>query len=63
MQTRLTVILQRDERAALAQLAERERRDPRAQAAVLIHEALKQLNLLKTDNEGGRKDLNSERKG
>ena len=44
--TRITVSLERAERAALQQLAAQERRDPRAQAAYLIREALEQLGLL-----------------
>ena len=46
MQSRLTITLQREERAALAHLAEHERREPRDQAAVLISKALEQMNLL-----------------
>lgn len=40
------VPLNDQERLALVQLAERERRDPRAQAAVLIRQALEKLGLL-----------------
>ena len=46
MQTRLTVPLLREERAALAQLAEQQRRDPRDQAAWLIRQSLVNLGLL-----------------
>lgn len=37
---RFTIQLFENERAALVELAERERRDPRAQAALLIRKAL-----------------------
>lgn len=46
IQTRITVTLQREERSALARLAEQERRDPRAQAAMLVREALERLGFL-----------------
>ena len=46
MITRITINLEREERAALMQLAERERRDPRSQAAWLIRQQLEQLGLL-----------------
>ncbi len=52
IQTRLTVTLLREERSALAQLAERERREPRAQAAVLIRQALEKLGLLQPATPG-----------
>jgi len=43
---KLFVPLDGTERAALAKLAECERRDPRAQAAFLIREALERAGLL-----------------
>ncbi len=39
--------LSNDERDALVQLAEREKRDPRQQAALLIRQALERLGLLR----------------
>lgn len=44
--SRLNVYIQQDERAALLQLAQNERRDPRDQAALLIRQRLEQLGLL-----------------
>lgn len=46
--TRITVTLKREERAALIQLAENERRDERAQAAWLIRQQLEKLGLLQS---------------
>lgn len=43
---RMTVTLHQDEREALITLAQRERRDPRAQAAVLIRRELERIGLL-----------------
>lgn len=43
---RMTVSLQQDERDALIVLAEHERRDPRAQAAMLIRRELERRGLL-----------------
>ena len=43
---RLGVMLQDDERQALLALAEKERRDPRQQAAVIIRRELERLGLL-----------------
>ena len=43
---RLTVMLEPDERQALLALAEKERRDPRQQAAVIIRQELERLGLL-----------------
>lgn len=43
---RITITLQPDEREALQLLAEQERRDPRAQAALLIRKGLEHLGLL-----------------
>lgn len=48
--TRIMITLQPDERAALLDLAERERRDPRDQAALFIRSGLQHLGLLPTDN-------------
>lgn len=45
-QGRITVTLDLAEKAALGELAERQRRDPRAQAAYLIRQSLEQLGLL-----------------
>ncbi len=44
---RITVTLNKTERDALVQLAEHERRDPRAQAALIIRRALARRKLLK----------------
>jgi hypothetical protein len=46
-------MLQQDELAALAALAEHERRDPRDQAAVLIRQGLEQQGLLRPKVEDG----------
>jgi len=43
---RLNVYIQQAERAALLQLAQNERRDPRDQAALLIRQRLEQLGLM-----------------
>lgn len=54
---RITVTLEPNERDALWLLAKRERRDPRAQAALLIRERLEDLGLLQpippSDVDGG----------
>lgn len=44
--TRVTVSLNRSERAALQQLSEQQRREPRAQAAWIIRHYLEALGLL-----------------
>ena len=55
--TRVTVTLLDEEREALRTLAERERRDPRAQAALLIRLALEGAGLLRAfDSEPARHD-------
>ena len=46
---RITVNLREDERRGLLDLANRERRDPRDQAAVLIRERLKDMGVLRTE--------------
>ncbi len=46
---RITVSLEPQERDALFEMAQRERRDPRAQAALLIRNGLEQARLLPTD--------------
>jgi hypothetical protein len=46
MMTRIVIWLDGKERSALAELAENERREPRAQAAYLIRQSLEQLGLL-----------------
>ena len=43
---RVNVTLRSDERDALWLLSEQERRDPRAQAALLIRQSLEQMGLL-----------------
>lgn len=53
MNARITVSLLRAEKAALMQLAERERRDPRAQAAMLIRRELERLGLIQTQQGRG----------
>lgn len=47
MLTRIMVSLDGKERSALNELAESERRDPRAQAALIIRESLKRRGLLR----------------
>lgn len=47
--SRITVTLLRDEREALSTLAQRERRDPRAQAALIIRQELIDRGLLPSD--------------
>lgn len=54
---RITVSLQQDERSALQALAQRERRDPRAQAALLLRETLIARGLLPTETETPQTDL------
>ena len=46
---RVTITLQNSEREALVLLAQGERRDPRAQAALLIHRELEHIGLLPAD--------------
>jgi len=46
--TRLTVTLDESEREAIRKLAQDERRDTRAQAALLIRESLERLGLLES---------------
>jgi sulfite reductase beta subunit-like hemoprotein len=46
MLTRLTVPLDRDERQALTQLAEREGRDPRRQVAYIVRRYLEEIEFL-----------------
>ncbi len=48
-QRKLVISLDGDERSALTMLAERERRDPRAQAALLIRNELIERGLLAAD--------------
>jgi hypothetical protein len=45
----MKVLLQPNERAALLTLAQRERRDPRAQAALIIRRELERLRLMSPD--------------
>jgi hypothetical protein len=47
--TRINVTLELNEREALFLLAEREKRDPRAQAALIIRRELERVGLLPTD--------------
>jgi hypothetical protein len=47
--TRITVTLSQNERAALWELAQRERRDPRNQAALLLRRELERRGLLPAD--------------
>jgi hypothetical protein len=58
MVSRITVILERDERAALARLAMSERRDPRKQAAVLIRRGLELAGVLESDADRQRQSDN-----
>lgn len=46
---RVTIDLELQEKAALTELAQRERRDPRDQAALIIRETLINCGLLKAD--------------
>lgn len=46
----LKVLLTPDERQALLQLAEREKRDPRAQAAVILRQELRRCGLLPAES-------------
>ena len=48
---RLTVILQKDEREAVIQLAQSDQRDRREQAALIIRRELQRLGLLPTDGQ------------
>lgn len=48
---RITVSLTKDERTALQVLSDRERRNPRDQAALLIRSALERIGLLLSDNQ------------
>jgi hypothetical protein len=50
--TRITVPLKSSERDALWKLAERERRDPRDQAALIVVRALEQAGFLPTAPQG-----------
>jgi hypothetical protein len=49
--SRITVTLQADEHEALRELSERERRNPRDQAALLIRENLQRLGLLAAESQ------------
>lgn len=49
---RVTITLEAKERDALCVLAERERRDPRAQAALIIRRELERAGLLPVDSNG-----------
>jgi len=51
---RITIHLRQDEHEALWCVAERERRDPRDQAALIIRRELERAGLLKSDNEQPR---------
>ena len=48
---RVTITLQSNEKEALRRLAESERRDPRAQAALLTHQELARRGLLPGDTD------------
>lgn len=50
---RITVKLLIDEREALLRLAQQERRDPRAQAALIIRRELEREGLLSPSERGG----------
>jgi hypothetical protein len=47
---RITVTLERPERAALMQFARQERRDPRQQAAIILRRELERQGYLKTEH-------------
>jgi hypothetical protein len=49
--TRITISLQDPEKTALRALAEKEFRDPRAQASLIIRRELERLGFLQTDSE------------
>lgn len=55
---RITISLRADEGEALRTLAEQERRDPRAQAALLIRYGLEHLGLLQTHSRDCYGDIN-----
>jgi hypothetical protein len=48
--TRITIFLLEDERRALLELSEEQKRPPKEQAAWLLREQLKALGALKADN-------------
>jgi hypothetical protein len=48
--SRITISLQADEYGALRELSERERRNPRDQAALLVRESLQRLGLLSAES-------------
>ncbi len=50
---RITLTINESERKGLIALSERERRDPRNQAALLIRQALERAGLLPTITGGG----------
>lgn len=50
---RMMIPLEVDEKQAIWQMAERERRDPRQQAALLIRQALEAAGLLPTNSKAG----------
>lgn len=56
--TRITITLERTERAALQQLAAQERREPKAQAAILIRKQLENLGWLKPTTPPTQEDTN-----
>ena len=49
--TRITISLRESEKSALRVLAERQFRDPRAQAALIIRRELERYGLLETESE------------
>lgn len=57
---RITITLRAEERDALHRLAETERRDPRAQAALLIRHELERRGLLPTIDHDCREDREQE---
>ena len=57
MTVRIVVTLEKEERQALSTLAEREYRNPRAQAALIIRRELERCGLLQCDDSGAISNL------
>lgn len=57
---RVVVLLEQDERDALCALAEREFRDPRAQAALIIRRELERAGLVRSKRERLRDEPSTE---
>lgn len=57
---RVTITLKQEERKALSALAQRERRDPRQQAALILRCELARRGLLALDSQEGRRSGEAE---